>query len=104
MECEQSPEGFGFSFDWFWLLPSGILVAAQQEILHTLVGVHWVSGSAATSTFVLKLISQGISKLTPLLTCQKSNQKKYNINVLCSLGEKGRCLFMQVKVFESNIW
>ena len=46
------------------------LVGAQYEIL---VGAHWVSGSTVTTTFVVRQILPGISKLMPLLSLPKKS-------------------------------
>ena len=77
------------------------LVGAQYEIL---VGAHWVSGSTVTTTFVVRRILPGISKLMLLLSLPKNliyNEFKQQQASICldsamaSSWVKGR-VFMQV--------
>ena len=86
-----------------------ILVCAQYEILvgaqyDILVGAHWVSGFTVTTTFVVRQILPGISKLMLLLSLPKNliyNEFKQQQASICldsavaSSWVKGR-VFMQV--------
>ena len=97
MEWLQSGSGV----NKVWKVLVLVLVGAQYEIL---VGAHWVSGSTVTTTFVVRQILPGISKLLLLLSLSKNliynefEQQQASIcldSAVASSRVKGR-VFMQV--------